>query len=55
MWRYLTDVWDPTRTYDGIAGEPGLSKLLEQRGEEGWELVAVTNDVRLRLFFKRPV
>jgi hypothetical protein len=53
-WIYLTDVWDPTHTHGGIGGEAGLRNLLQQRGEEGWELVAVTKEIRFRFFFKQP-
>lgn len=42
MWEYEVLGWAPQNSHGGRSGPAGAASLLNEKGREGWELVAVT-------------
>ena len=55
-WAHDVFFWSDSETWDGRRAGAGIRAMLTAKGDEGWELVAVTQG-RPRtytFFFKRP-
>jgi hypothetical protein len=57
QWEHHVFWWNLSTRWGGKKGSPGIRAMLQARGEDGWELVAVTDSPEngYTFFFKRPV
>ena len=54
-WEYLDLVYDNTGTLEQRLGKKRLEQVLNEKGEEGWELMRIsdTHGNYIRMIFKR--
>lgn len=54
-WEYLDFVYDNTGTLEQRLGKKRLEQVLNEKGEEGWELMRIsdTHGNYIRMIFKR--